>query len=44
MEWLGGTVSMEDVCEETAGKRNNKRRRDDEADEEAIGAFALRFK
>ncbi|KAH9985192.1 beta-lactamase-like protein [Russula compacta] len=44
MEWLGGTVSKEDVGEETSGKRNNKRRRDDDADEEAIGAFALRFK
>jgi cleavage and polyadenylation specificity factor subunit 2 len=44
MEWLGGTVSKEDVGEETSGKRSNKRRRDDDADEEAIGAFALRFK
>jgi len=44
MEWLGGTVSKEDVGEETSGKRNNKRRRDEDADEEAIGAFALRFK
>jgi cleavage and polyadenylation specificity factor subunit 2 len=44
MEWLGGTVSKEDVGEETSGKRGNKRRRDDAADEEAIGAFALRFK
>ena len=44
MEWLGGTVSKEDVGEETSGKRGNKRRRDDDADEEAIGAFALRFK
>jgi len=32
MEWLGGTVSKEDVGEETSGKRNNKRRRDDDAD------------
>jgi cleavage and polyadenylation specificity factor subunit 2 len=44
MEWLGGTVSKEDVGVETSGKRNNKRRRDEDADEEAIGAFALRFK
>jgi cleavage and polyadenylation specificity factor subunit 2 len=44
MEWLGGTVSKEDIGEETSAKRNNKRRRDDDADEEAIGAFALRFK
>jgi hypothetical protein len=44
MEWLGGTVSKEDVGEETSGKRNNKRRRDDDPDEESIGAFALRFK
>lgn len=45
MEWLGGTVSKEDVGEEgTGGRQNNKRRRDDEGDEEALGAFALRFK
>jgi cleavage and polyadenylation specificity factor subunit 2 len=44
MEWLGGTVSKEDVGEEASGKRSNKRRREDDADEEAIGAFALRFK
>ena len=44
MEWLGGTVSKEDVGEETSGKRSNKRRREDDAEEEAIGAFALRFK
>ncbi|KAL5488069.1 hypothetical protein ACEPAI_6177 [Sanghuangporus weigelae] len=41
MEWLGGTISKEDVGEETG---NNKRRRDDDNDEEALGAFALRFK
>jgi cleavage and polyadenylation specificity factor subunit 2 len=45
MEWLGGTVSKEDVGEEgTGGRQNNKRRRDDEGEEEALGAFALRFK
>ncbi|KAI0306845.1 beta-lactamase-like protein [Multifurca ochricompacta] len=44
MEWLGGTVSKEDVGEDTSGKRNNKRRREEDADEDAIGAFALRFK
>lgn len=41
MEWLGGTISKEDVGEEAG---NNKRRRDDDNDEEALGAFALRFK
>jgi hypothetical protein len=35
MEWPGGTVSKEDVGEDTSGKRSNKRRRDDDADEEA---------
>ena len=47
MEWLGGTVSKEDVGEEgTGGRHDNKRRRagDDDADEDALGAFALRFK
>jgi cleavage and polyadenylation specificity factor subunit 2 len=43
-DWLGGIVSIEDVGEETFRKRSNKRRRDDDADEEAIGTFALRFK
>ncbi|KAI0265767.1 hypothetical protein BGY98DRAFT_1102807 [Russula aff. rugulosa BPL654] len=43
-DWLGCTVSKEDVGEETFRKRSNKRRRDDDADEEAIGAFALRYK
>ena len=36
MEWLVGTASKE-VVEETSGKRSNKRRREDGADEEAIG-------
>ncbi|KAH9173303.1 beta-lactamase-like protein [Lactarius sanguifluus] len=44
MEWLGGTVSKEDVGEDTSGKRNPKRKRDEEAEDEAIGALALRFK
>ena len=47
MEWLGGTISKEDVGEEGTNVRqnqNNKRRRDDENDEDALGAFALRFK
>lgn len=45
MEWLGGTISKEDVGEEGTGRQNpNKRRRDEEGDEDALGAFALRFK
>ncbi|KAF5388054.1 hypothetical protein D9615_000560 [Tricholomella constricta] len=45
MEWLGGTVSKEDVGEEGTGNRQgHKRKRDDEGEEEALGAFALRFK
>ncbi|TFK43712.1 beta-lactamase-like protein [Crucibulum laeve] len=45
MEWLGGTISKEDVGEEGTGRENrNKRRRDDDGDEDALGAFALRFK
>lgn len=45
MEWLGGTINKEDVGEDGAGGRqNNKRKRDDEGDEDALGAFALRFK
>ncbi|KAF8812259.1 cleavage and polyadenylation specificity factor subunit [Phlegmacium glaucopus] len=47
MEWLGGTISKEDVGEEgTNGRQNqnNKRRRDDDNEEDALGAFALRFK
>lgn len=47
MEWLGGTVSKEDVgAEGQDGGRSNKgskRKRDDDADDEALGAFALRF-
>jgi hypothetical protein len=44
MEWLGGTVSKEDVGEEGTGKYPQKRKRDDGNDEDALGAFALRFK
>lgn len=44
MEWVGGTVSKEDVGVDGSGKTGSKRRRaDDEADDEALGAFALRF-
>ncbi|KAJ7904700.1 beta-lactamase-like protein [Mycena olivaceomarginata] len=50
MEWLGGTVSKEDVGEDGNNNnrsRHNQRRRggdDDDGDEDALGAFALRFK
>lgn len=44
MEWLGGTISKEDVGEEAGDKKGNKRRREEENDEEALGAFALRFR
>ena len=45
MEWLGGTISKEDVGEDgTKGRQGNKRKRaDDDNDEDALGAFALRF-
>lgn len=47
MEWVGGTVSKEDVGVEgqDGGKgRDRKRKRaDDDGDDEALGAFALRF-
>ncbi|KIM25567.1 hypothetical protein M408DRAFT_74190 [Serendipita vermifera MAFF 305830] len=39
MEWLGGTISKEDVGDTG---RNVRRRRDE--DDEALGALALRFK
>ncbi|KAK2466104.1 hypothetical protein APHAL10511_001746 [Amanita phalloides] len=42
MEWLGGTLSKEDVGEESSGR--SKRKRDEEADDDALGALALRFK
>ena len=44
MEWFGGTISKEDVGENGADGRRDRRRRDDDHDEEALGAFALRFK
>ena len=45
MEWLGGTVSKEDVGEDGSGKTQyNKRKRDEDGEEDALGAFALRFK
>ncbi|RDB22774.1 Cleavage and polyadenylation specificity factor subunit 2 [Hypsizygus marmoreus] len=45
MEWLGGTVSKEDVGEEgTGGRQTHKRKRDEEGEEDALGALALRFK
>jgi cleavage and polyadenylation specificity factor subunit 2 len=46
MEWLGGTISKEDVGEDGSGGRShqNKRRRDDDGEEDALGAFALRFR
>ncbi|TFK71797.1 hypothetical protein BDN72DRAFT_764406 [Pluteus cervinus] len=43
MEWLGGTVSKEDVGEEGNARRESKRKRDD-GEEDALGALALRFK
>ncbi|KAH8113222.1 cleavage and polyadenylation specificity factor subunit [Phellopilus nigrolimitatus] len=42
MEWLGGTISKEDVGEDADG--GNRRRRDADNDEDALGALALRFK
>jgi cleavage and polyadenylation specificity factor subunit 2 len=46
MEWLGGTISKEDVGEEGTGRRheNRRRRMDDDDEETALGAFALRFR
>jgi cleavage and polyadenylation specificity factor subunit 2 len=50
MEWLGGTISKEDVGAEgqdpgagNKGGKGPKRKRDDDGDDEALGAFALRF-
>ncbi|KAJ3538582.1 hypothetical protein NM688_g6496 [Phlebia brevispora] len=44
MEWLGGTVSKEDVgAEQDGNKKGHKRKRDDDNDEDGLGAFALRF-
>lgn len=48
MEWLGGTINKEDVGEDGKGNRNGptQRRRTDgiDGEEDALGAFALRFK
>jgi cleavage and polyadenylation specificity factor subunit 2 len=45
MEWLGGTLSKEDMGEDTGGRQSQfKRKRDEEGDEDALGALALRFK
>lgn len=46
MEWLGGTVSKEDVgADGQDGKsgKGRKRKRDDDNEEDGLGAFALRF-
>ena len=45
MEWLGGTVNKEDVGMDGSKPhgKSGKRKRDDH-DDEAIGAFALRFR
>lgn len=48
MEWLGGTISKEDVgvdpADNKGGKGGKRRRPDDDGEEDALGAFALRFK
>ncbi|OCH92182.1 hypothetical protein OBBRIDRAFT_773886 [Obba rivulosa] len=44
MEWLGGTISKEDVGEDGTSGNKKRRRGDDDADDEALGAFALRFR
>lgn len=48
MEWLGGTISKEDVGpggnQGGKGNKGGKRKRDDDNDEEALGALALRFR
>ncbi|KAK7695750.1 hypothetical protein QCA50_000387 [Cerrena zonata] len=48
MEWLGGTISKEDVgvdaTDNKGGKGGKRKRPDDDGDEDALGAFALRFK
>ena len=44
MEWLGGTISKEDIGEDGSKLHANKRKRDDDNEEEALGALALRFK
>ncbi|KZT38353.1 hypothetical protein SISSUDRAFT_1021621 [Sistotremastrum suecicum HHB10207 ss-3] len=44
MEWLGGTISKEDLGVRENGRGAQGRRRDDIDEEQALGAFALRFK
>ncbi|KAF5333487.1 hypothetical protein D9611_002645 [Ephemerocybe angulata] len=44
MEWLGGTISKEDVGDDGKRRYHNRRRRDEEEGEDALGALALRFK
>ena len=42
MEWLGGTISKEDVGENV--DTGHKRKRGDDDDDQGFGALALRFK
>ena len=42
MEWLGGTISKEDVGEESEKQRRKKR--EAEHEDEALGALSLRFR
>lgn len=42
MEWLGGTISKEDVGD--PGAKRYQRRKVGEDEDEALGALALRFK
>ncbi|KZT29349.1 hypothetical protein NEOLEDRAFT_593368 [Neolentinus lepideus HHB14362 ss-1] len=45
MEWLGGTVNREDVGEDGTSKsqhQNKRKRGDEDGDDDALGAFALR--
>lgn len=44
MEWLGGTISKEDVGDEGNRRHQHRRRRDEEDEGDALGALALRFK
>ncbi|TFK55437.1 hypothetical protein OE88DRAFT_1651747 [Heliocybe sulcata] len=47
MEWLGGTVNKEDVGEDGTSRsqhQNKRKRGEDDGDEDALGAFALRFR
>ena len=36
MEWMGGTISKEDVGEDGGNSRHNKRRRDDDNEDEDV--------